>query len=335
MKKHLPRQGLLCISLISLLFTSCPGPEGDKPYIPSGWITPELEYPKEDYTPSSVEIRPAPGQFIQNESFALTEENKDKLLGFPRGGGTGAADNSSVLSLGMAGGSVTFEFNEALQNYSTDESEQGYDFIIYGNAFFSGSSWNNEPAVVEVKNGDTWLLIPGSHLTDQDQAWEVEYSLNPSTGMLDFNATGGVSSSSVTMSGSRENSSDWWPDPSVDAMGFSGVYLLPADASSSFLGYGDCGPTMLLGDLNGDNDLQDPEDFPTVDPVYFYTDPTLGGGSPIDLDWAVDPETFELQYPESVQFVRLSSASLDTSLLLGDASPEIDALVRVLGHRIP
>lgn len=309
---------------------------------PPGWTEPVLFYDRAAYFPGEVtEYIQAPGQFARNESFQIAG-NTDKLLGPPSGGGTYAADNSSVVSLGMAGGSVTVKFDPPIADHS--ENIGGYDFIVFGNAYWPSGSPENvwqEPGTVWVmkdENGngepdDTWYLIPGSHLNTGSVSGPAEYSLND-TGLPP----------------PADKKEQWWPEDAASPLVFPDVFLLGDEAypvsgpAEPCLGYADAAPTLLLGDLSGagaggnDNSLDDPEDYPGIDPVYFYTVPDShetpgidagsGGGNAIRIEWAVDPADFSPAGLDEISWIKIVSGSLSTGSL-GDYSCEVDGFARV------
>ena len=313
---------------------------GDRDYIPPEWTAPDLAYPREAYTPSEVcGYSQAPGQFAGSGSYNIAQ-NAQSLLGFPSGGGTVQPNAEGIVSLGMAGGYVCVKFDPPVENHP--DNIGGYDFIVFGNAYWTGAdssgTWQ-EPGVIYVmkdENGDgtaddEWYLIPGSHLTSPDVGVTVEYSLTDET---------------VPPPASYKD--DWWPygssSPSIE---YQNVFLLPEEAfaaSPPSWGYADITPVLQCGDLsgaerNGDNDnLDGAEDYPGIDPVYFYTvpdsrltegvDPGSGGGDAVDIGWAVDPETFAAVQLDEISWIKIVSASTRTGAL-GDQSPEIDAVTRV------
>ncbi len=356
---------ICCIFLLTLFLSaavSCnlSNPEGeprpgDADYIPPGWSAPSLAYDRSAYTASRVVeslTRQAPGQFADNSGFAI-ESNIQKVLGFPSGGGLYSADNSSVASLGMAGGSVVFEFDPPIENHP--ENLGGYEFIVYGNTFLSGGKPNMEPGVIRVMadendNGeadDTWYLIPGSHIVNPFTSGSVTYTISEAAteGTVSW-----VTDPSTITNGSADShtyqlTNPWWPQGLASPEVFTHLFLLPDTLYSgtsdlaSVWGYADTAPTMLLGDLDGNGDTRGVDDYPSIDPVYFYTtpdthgdniiDPGSGGGSAIDISWAVDPSDFSPANLTSITWIEIRSASLLTDSLLGESSCEIDALVRV------
>ncbi|MFW5769639.1 MAG: hypothetical protein ACOCYA_06250, partial [Spirochaetota bacterium] len=283
----------------------------------------------------------APGQFANNETYRI-EGNKHKLLGPPSGGGSYSADNSSVVSLGMAGGSVTVRFDPPIADHP--DNIGGYDFIVFGNAYWPNGSpervWQ-EPGTVWVmkdENGngdpdDTWYLIPGSHLDAESVPEPVEYSLDD-----------------AGLPPPADKKAEWWPEGAESPLAFPDVYLLDDEvypvsgASETCYGYADSTPTLLLGDFSGadgggnDNSLDDPEDYPEIDPVYFYTVPDShetpgidagsGGGNAVKLEWAVDPADFSPAELDEISWIRVVSGSLSTGSL-GDYSCEVDGFARV------
>jgi hypothetical protein len=334
--------GLICVSACSLS-PSDPG------YIPPGWTEPELAYDKEAYFPVEVTdfVQQAPGQYANNENFRI-KLNTDKLLGPPAGGGTYVPDHSSLVSLGMAGGYVVLAFDPPIKDHP--DNIGGYDFIVFGNAYWSGGDPKNmwqEPGTVWVMkdedgNGspdDTWYLIPGSHLAASDSPQTVSYDKDPGT----------------PAPPPADKIDAWWPVGTDPPLSIDNVFILPESLyktggfSELCWGYCDAAPTLLLGDMSGadgsgtDNSLDETEDYPEIDPVYFYTTPDdhtttgidtgSGGGNAIDLAWAVDPADFSPAGPggsglDEVSWVKIVSASMDTNDL-GDYSCEVDAVARV------
>ena len=317
---------------------------GDEEYVPTGWAEPQLAYADSAYFPVEVVVsEPAtivtPGQHANSEVYGVLQ-NMEKLLGPPSGGGVYTPDSSSVVSLGMAGGSVTVRFDPPLENHP--DNIGGYDFIVFGNAYWSGGGPENawqEPGVVWVMkdenlNGepdDTWYLIPGSHQSTGQMA-EITYS-----------------SSDGGLPPPAEFKDQWWPDGVLSPLAIPNVFLLPdtlySTGGSNELcwGYGDVTPTLRLGDLSGadgadEESLSDPEDYPGIDPVFFYTvpdthgdraiDPGSGGGDAMKLEWAVNPDTLATVTLDQVSWVRIASATHTTGVL-GEFSCEVDAIVRV------
>ncbi len=118
--------------------------------------------------------------------------------------------------------------------------------------------------------------------------------------------------------------------------------------------YADATPTLQLGDMNGDNDTNDPGDQPTISPALFYTIPDRapsigdassfaidqgsGGGDGFDLreavvqtapgvPWRDSTGQVRRLYLDRVNFVRLTDAVVgDAMAPTGEVSAEIDAI---------
>lgn len=279
---------------------------------------------------------PAPGQFVNDADF----NNSSRALGPPSGGGTNLADNGSVVSLGGFGGFIVLGFDQPIEDHPLNRF--GMDFIVFGNAFWIGndpqSRWA-EPAVVEVSrdanaNGlpdDPWFLIPGSHLTSADEdrftvTWDddtTDDTYPPANeAWIPPGEFGAWSTNGLRL-----------PSSLVDAVGRMRNPLAPSKAEGVW-GYGDMSPTLVLGDLNGDNAVDDPaitsEEFYTVpdDPREVGVNPRSGGGDAFDIAWAVHPETGDPAALSSIDFVRISTAMHQdaSSPLLNELSAEIDAV---------
>lgn len=296
-----------------------------------------------DFASIVHEYTPAPGQFVNNANFS----DPARALGPPVGGGTLAASNVSVVSLGGFGGRLTLGFAQTVENHPSNPL--GLDFIVFGNAFWPSGDpkvrWG-EGAIIEISrdangNGlpdDPWFLIPGSHLASpasalQSQEWDADANTaTPPSNLA------------------------WYPAGAPSPM-TTQTFRLPAAFESftlvntagagmeSFYGYGDLSPTLLLGDYSGasgaasDNTLSDPEDNPAIDPGAFYTapddpfttgvDPGSGGGDAFDIDWAIDAATGEPANLAGFDFIRISTGAHAVVGPLGEVSVEIDAVADV------
>jgi len=248
-----------------------------------------------------VEFNQTIGQHVGNPQFS----DPQKSLGPPSGAGTSMQNNSSVVSLGQ-GGHIVLGFDQPVLDDSLNP--EGYDFIVFGNAFWlSGDPHLNkfiEPAYVEIARD-----------IDQNQQYQPEIDgpfyllLPPSTAPTDLRPTqigGGYSSIGDT-----------------------------GDTITSLGGYADISPTLILGDLDGDN-----EDTIAMDPVDFYTvpdrhsdpfdtstwviDPGSGGGDAFDIKWAVEVS----HYQDTAAFIAASVWGSDTdqyySPILGTPIPILD-----------
>ncbi len=290
-----------------------------------------------DYVPAEspfatvvVDYVPAPGQFVNDPSF----NDASLALGPPVGGGTVAADHSSLVTLGGFGGTITLGFDHPV----TDDPANplGLDAIVYGNAIYVAGDPNRrwaECAYIEISpDGEQWYLIPGSHLTDpadqfETQTWDDDIA-DPEHPPAD---------------------STWIPPGSSGVWETSG-HRLPADVfdtpvlanpngpgaeEEGIFGYADHTPTLRLGDLDGDNVVDDAG----IDPEVFYTSPDdpmrvgirarSGGGDAFDIAWAVDPQTAQPANLTEFTFLRITNGVNFVAGPLGEVSPEIDAVANV------
>lgn len=286
-----------------------------------------------------VEYRPAPGQFVNSVQFG----DPSRALGPPTGGGVISPDNTGVVSLGAFGGSITLGFATPVMDHPRNPF--GIDAIVYGNAsFVAGDPQRRfaEAGVIEIAqdltgNGQPdgpWYLIPGSHLAAGSaigrdaMLWDAVDPLLPPTNASWFPT--GESSPMMTWAYSL---------PSV-VFGVS-VLVNPnlggGDPTvQGVFGYADCSPTLRLGDLTGDDVVDDfvitPEEFYTSpsDPRRVGVSPGSGGGDGFDIAWAIDPATGEPAGIDSFSFIRITTGvPYGTPGLFGEISTEIDAVARV------
>jgi hypothetical protein len=289
-----------------------------------------------------VDFRPAPGQFVQDPDF----NNPAAALGRPYASGFADPDNSSLVSLGGFGGSITLAFDHTVLDEPANPF--GLDAIVYGNAFWSGGNPNRkwaEAGIIEISrdanhNGladDPWYLIPGSHIASPAaqfaaQTWDDNWA-DPTWPPAD---------------------PDWLPP------GHAGVwttvgFVLPTAIFGQFLivnpnglsatvegiwGYADCSPTLKLGDLNGDNLVDDPnipaEQFYTRpdDPLKVGSSRGSGGGDAFDIAWAVDETTGQPAQLDGFDFIRITTGVNALNAALGEVSTEIDAVADVAPGRM-
>lgn len=292
--------------------------------------------PAEYWIKDVIEYKPAWGQFVNNTSF----NDPDKLYSHPYGNGTCAPDNSSIISLGSAGGYVIVRFDPPILNHS--KNINGYDFIIFGNAMWNGGNPNQhwqEPAYILVMKDEnsndipdeTWYLLKGSDTTPGDFLTLTYHRTN--TIYLPSNK-------------SHYPSTAYYPGY-PDEVTFN-FFTFPFDKAGgtgdAIWGYADVTPTMKLGDMSGadgvnDNSLNDPEDIPDIEPEYFYTIPDThdnlhidagsGGGDAFKIEWAVDTNTGVMVSLDQIDFIKIVSTVTGVTGCCGEISPEIDAVARV------
>ncbi len=297
----------------------------------------------------------APGQFVNAGDFGMAFAARN-ALGPPVGGGTYAANNSSLVSLGMGGGEIILEFDEPIKNRDDPEHPGGYDFIVFGNAFWSQGQpdehWQ-EPGVVwvgvdEQGTGNfleaNWYVILGSAMQETHVMHEQIYDAYNS----EF----------------KPYNKGWYPDreiyedyPEQMILNFFKLdQKYGGNSPHEIWGYCDVTPTLILGDMSGagqrlkygsiPNSLNEPEDNIDMKPWDFYTipndhdisqgnlgvDPGSGGGDAIDIDWARDPD--ELGTPihlEEITWVRIVNGMVKQDGTFGEISTEVDAVARVKG----
>lgn len=283
-----------------------------------------------------IDYSPAPGQWVNHSDF----NDPAAALERPHAGGFATPDHSSLASLGGFGGSITLAFDHTVLDDPLNWF--GMDAIVFGNAFWVGGNPNRhwaECATIEIsldanENGladDPWYLIPGSHIPDPDAqfavvAWDDDVD-DPTY---------------------PPDSTEWIP-PGYTGTWTTQAYELPYDLFGSqvvvvnpsgdpdregIFGYAEYSPTLVLGDLDGDNVPDDPgiapEEFYTVpdDPLTIGITPGSGGGDAFDIAWAVDPSTCKPADLPGFDFIRLTTAvsAGDAGSELGEKSAEIDAV---------
>jgi len=284
-----------------------------------------------------VEFVPAPGQFVNRPEF----NNPLRALGAPSGGGTFDADNSSIVSLGGFGGSITLAFDHTVKDDPLNPL--GLDAIVFSNAVWSGGDPEvhfGELAVIEIaydenNNGQPdageWYLIPGSHLDDPPSRFRIQ--------MWDSHVN------DVTF---PPASASWIPSGYFGTWATAG-FRLPESLITQFeifnpssdaavegiWGYAEYTPTLLLGDFDADNRINDltisPAEFYTVpdDPFGVGISPGSGGGDAFDIAWAIDPFTGAAAELPGFDFIRVSNGFHYTFGIFGEFSAEIDAVADV------
>jgi len=297
------------------------------------WSTP--------FATTILDYTPAPGQFINHPAFS----DPMHALGAPIGGGTSAPNNIEVVSLGGFGGSITLGFAQTI--YDDPRNPYGLDAIVFGNAFWVGGDPTRrfaEGGIIEISrdvngNGipdDPWYVIRGPSLPTPPAAaaFTQHWDNDPNTPIPPANLA-------------------WYPDPIAyphipDGYSTSG-YLLPAAFQSIPLvhpdgvtalvevhyGYADLSPVLVLGDLTGNNIVDDP----SMTPEQFYTrpdnpflvgvDPGSGGGDAFDIAWAVNPVTGEPANLDGFDFIRISTGANSIFGIFGEISTEISGVAAV------
>lgn len=299
-----------------------------------------------DFADVLVSYDPAPGQFINQAIF----NDPTRALGAPVGGGTATPDNSKLVSLGGFGGSITLGFSETVRDDPCNP--YGLDAIVFGNALWLGGNANRkwcEAGVIEISrdvngNGiadDPWYVIPGTHLPPNGGSGApAEHALTQ-----EWDNSAGTPTPPANVG--------WYPSPGFHP-GFPSSYAttgyrLPALFDAQFItnpngltsttegysGYADASPTLILGDMDGDNVVDDPlvtaEQFYTRpdNPYVVGVTPGSAGGDAFDIAWAVDPATGAPAELDGFDFIRISTGAHFIAGVLGEVSTEIGGVARV------
>jgi hypothetical protein len=242
---------------------------------------------------SVIDYSPAPGLFYDNPQY----NDPNRALGRPYGSTNPyQPDNSSVVTLGGFGGSITLAFD-----HDVKDNPGNYDFIIFGNAMYTQAPlrWI-QPGVVEIsQDGLNWYLIPGSLL----------------------------SPSAVQPAFARVSRHYQEIDRTLSAYQ---IQTLPSDAivEGGYLIWGYANLTPVLAPPAG----ADPDSFYTMpaDPRKPGLAAGACGGDSFDIAWAVDPVTGEPAGLDWFRYIRISTAvDADHGNGLGEFRANIDAVADV------
>jgi hypothetical protein len=302
--------------------------------------------------PNSPRYLPAPGQNVNNSDF----NDPYKATGPVSGGGTNKANNGDIVTLGGFGGQIVLAFDHDVEN--NPANPMGLDAIVFTNAFwYSGHPQYHwaELATIEIMpelNGtsepnddpcEIWYPIPGSHLADSNsyccQLWEkniIGEFLYPNT---------------INEPNYSTCAYELFPVyqyvPSAGYLLVNPFYVDEDpnnDQMEGYWGYAEYTPTLQLGDRDADDVNKGYGDCPNMPPELFYTVPddpfTVGilpgtcGGDAFDIDWAVNPDTWQPANLDTFRYIRIRTAPDIRELgAWGEVSAEVDAVsdVRPLG----
>jgi hypothetical protein len=297
-------------------------------------LVPQVARGQSPFASSVVEYSPAPGQFVNDAQY----NDPGRALGPPVGGGTHDGNESSVVTLGGFGGRLTLAFDHVVEDHPLNPF--GMDAIVFGNAFWLGADFQRhwaECAVIEIaldanENGtiddeEGWYLIPGSHIVDAPaQLATVTWDDDPDTVLppeylswIPPGQTGTWTTSAVAL-----------PEDVFGTLVIVNPAVSPDE--EGIYGYADYAPTLVLGDLDGDGQVDDPmltpEAFYTVpdDPWTSGVTPGSGGGDAFDIAWAIDPVTGRPAGLTGFDFIRFTSPVDVILTYFNEKSPEIDAV---------
>ncbi len=291
-----------------------------------------------------VAFQPAPGQFVNSP----LHNDSAKALGRPFAGGYQDPGNSSLVSLGGFGGSITLRFASTVMDDPANPF--GLDAIVFGNAFFVLNNANRhwaECGHIEISrdsnaNGladDAWFLIPGSHITNLAPA-EIGGQYESQTWDSDVDDPTFPPDDELWLPAWADDlwtTRAWRLPPAIFETFVVQNPNGPSAAGEAIWGYADFAPTLKLGDLNGDNVIDDPN-YP-ADVFYARPDnpfrvgitPGSGGGDAFDIAWAVDPSTGQPAGLTGFDFIRITTSANRAvfSPPLGELSTEVDAVADV------
>lgn len=223
--------------------------------------------------------------------------------------------HNSLLSLGNFGGYVTLKFTDPIINDT--KNPYGVDLYINGNSF--GSPGFSEPGNVWVSNdGIKWYLLAGSDYFDDHtiRDYEVTYT---KVGALNFRYTDNLGKTDADP-GTRYQyplKANYplykWEDGEEESMTFRGP-LLVSDATDPHGSSSAAYPYWGYVDVNS----------VSSGPGSPYSERTEG----FDLSWAFDTETGLPVSLDSVQYVKVSTASHIYAGAIGEKSTEVQKIYR-------
>jgi len=287
-----------------------------------------------EFATAVLDFAPAPGQFVNNASF---NEPAD-ALGAPSGGGTETPNNASVVSLGGFGGALTLGFNHTVLD--DPRNRYGIDAIVFGNAAYVSDNELRrfaEAGVIEISldangNGladDPWYVIAGPAITAApiDQLEAQLWDDDPDTPTPPSNLAWYPSQ---TFYPGRPASYETMTYRVPGALEVPIVELPIGSTHEAWRALADFTPVSVLGDLDGDNLVDDPGAVPEVfytrpdNPYLVGVTPGSAGGDGFDIAWAVDPLTGEPARLPGFDFLRVSTGGNALLGFLGELSTEID-----------
>lgn len=272
------------------------------------------------YITKVLEFTPAPGQFM------------NKAPGLPTSAESIIGKNNGLVSLGAFGGTIIFQFEEAVKNHP--DNPYGVDFIIFGNAL---RTWS-EPGIVWVmkdENGnglpdDTWYQLAGSeyHFSTTKHSYSVTYT-NPNTEEAAMVPWADNQGNTGFIQVNSFHNQPYYPLPTnypeipQDSYTLSGT-LVAAEVDQS-------NPAMITIERKAfgyaDNVPRGKHPFNIPDNPY-TSDIENGGGDGFDISWAVDNHGNYVELDE-IHFVKVQTGVLDNVSILGEVSTEIAGAVVV------
>jgi hypothetical protein len=237
------------------------------------------------FASSVIDYSPQPGLYSEDPKF----NDPDRALGAPIGGGPFFADNTSVVTLGGFGGSITLGMPRRVAD--DPRNRLGLDAIVFGNGFWVGG----DPTLrfAEVGLIEIALDANGNRIAD-DAFFPVEGPFGVSPPLPPAVA-----------------------GPVIDAG--------PGATAEIVYGYADCSPVEVLPEGESPSEFYTRPD----DPMLVGIDAGTGGGDAFDIRWAIDPQTGQSAGLAGFDFIRITTAVDRTDPELGEASVEIDAVADV------